>query len=182
MFKNETKIGYSLALLDIAKEEEKIKEIYQQTNVLISILEEQSEFENLLDSFSLNEEEKRSIINKTFKNVHWSLLNVIQLLSFKCQFRHFKDILKNLNKYFQEILNIQQGIVYSTKPLSSKEMKQIETKLEKEYLTKITLKNLIDKELIGGFKIKLGSVVIEDSIKNELYLIQQSLKMKKGGV
>ena len=49
MIKNEVKIGYALALLDIAKEEKITKKIYLQTNQIIESLEENEEFVLLLD-------------------------------------------------------------------------------------------------------------------------------------
>lgn len=82
----------------------------------------------------------------------------------------------------QEILKIKQGIVYSTKLLKPAEIKKLEQKLSKEYQYEVSLVNLIDKELIGGFKIKIDSIVIEDSIKLELENMKKTLKLTKGGV
>ncbi|MBD5423184.1 MAG: F0F1 ATP synthase subunit delta [Mycoplasma sp.] len=178
MLKNELKIGYSLAILDIAKEEKKIKEIYNQSNILLNVLDEQNEFVEILDS-SIDEKTKSKLIEKTFKNIHWSLINVAQMLAFKNNFKYFKDILKKLIKYLQDILQIEQGIVYSVKRISETNLKKLEAKLTKEFNKKISLKNLIDKELIGGFKIVIGSVVIEDSVKSDLALIKKSLVLKE---
>ena len=63
-------------------------------------------------------------------------------------------------------------------------LQKIEEKVSKELDKKITLKNLIDKELIGGFKIVVGSIVIEDSVKSELKAMKDSLifNSKEGGV
>ena len=102
----------------------------------------------------------------------------------KNNFKYFKDILNKLNKYLQDILKIEQGIIYSTEKLTSVKIKKIEEKVSKELDKKITLKNLIDKELIGGFKIVVGSIVIEDSVKSELRAMKDSLifNSKEGGV
>lgn len=174
MIKNEVKIGYALALLDIAKEEKATKKIYLQINQIIESLEENEEFVLLLDS-NIQQQEKEKIIKKVFKNVHWSLINVALILIEKSNFRYFKDILNKLNKYLQDILKIEQGIIYSTEKISSIKLKKIEDKISKELDKKITLKNLIDNELIGGFKIVVGSIVIEDSVKSELRAMKDSL-------
>ena len=73
---------------------------------------------------------------------------------------------------------------FSTEKLTSVKIKKIEEKVSKELGKKITLKNLIDKELIGGFKIVVGSIVIEDSVKSELKAMKDSLifNSKEGGV
>lgn len=184
MIKSETKIGYSLALLDIAKEEKKLKEVYNQVNIIFSNLEEEPGFEKILDSSSLDNKEKFSIIDKTFKGFHWSLINTMKLLSKTNQFKIFKDILFHLIKQLQEILNIKRGTIYSTNKLSKTEIKKIEDKLKKQFNAEINLVNLIDKELIGGFKIELGSFIIDESIKYELQSISKAImeEIKKGGV
>ena len=167
MIKNEVKIGYALALLDIAKEEKITKKIYLQINQIIESLEKNEEFVLLLDS-NIQQAKKEKLIKNVFKNIHWSLTNVAMILMTKNNFKYFKDILNKLNKYLQDILKIEQGIIYSTEKLTSVKIKKIEEKVSKELDKKITLKNLIDKELIGGFKIVVGSIVIEDSVKSEL--------------
>ena len=183
MIKNEVKIGYALALLDIAKEEKITKKIYLQINQIIESLEKNEEFVLLLDS-NIQQSKKEKLIKNVFKNIHWSLTNVAMILMTKNNFKYFKDILNKLNKYLQDILKIEQGIIYSTEKLTSVKIKKIEEKVSKELDKKITLKNLIDKELIGGFKIVVGSIVIEDSVKSELRAMKDSLifNSKEGGV
>ena len=183
MIKNEVKIGYALALLDIAKEEKITKKIYLQINQIIESLEKNEEFVLLLDS-NIEQAKKEKLIKNVFKNIHWSLTNVAMILMIKNNFKYFKDILNKLNKYLQDILKIEQGIIYSTEKLTSVKIKKIEEKVSKELGKKITLKNLIDKELIGGFKIVVGSIVIEDSVKSELKAMKDSLifNSKEGGV
>ena len=183
MIKNEVKIGYALALLDIAKEEKITKKIYLQINQIIESLEKNEEFVLLLDS-NIQQAKKEKLIKNVFKNIHWSLTNVAMILMIKNNFKYFKDILNKLNKYLQDILKIEQGIIYSTEKLTSVKIKKIEEKVSKELGKKITLKNLIDKELIGGFKIVVGSIVIEDSVKSELRAMKDSLifNLKEGGV
>ena len=183
MIKNEVKIGYALALLDIAKEEKITKKIYLQINQIIESLEKNEEFVLLLDS-NIQQAKKEKLIKNVFKNIHWSLRNVAMILMIKNNFKYFKDILNKLNKYLQDILKIEQGIIYSTEKLTSVKIKKIEEKVSKELGKKITLKNLIDKELIGGFKIVVGSIVIEDSVKSELKAMKDSLifNSKEGGV
>ena len=118
MIKNEVKIGYALALLDIAKEEKITKKIYLQINQIIESLEKNEEFVLLLDS-NIEQVKKEKLIKNVFKNIHWSLTNVAMILMIKNNFKYFKDILNKLNKYLQDILKIEQGIIYSTEKLTS---------------------------------------------------------------
>lgn len=176
--KSEMVSGYSLAILDLIKEENGFKKVYPQVLEIKDALEENPKFETILDS-EIDSKNKILLIEKSFSNIHWSLINVAQMLALKKQFKYFKNVLNNLIKNLQEILKIEQGIVYSVQPITKTKLNKLEKKLSKKFGKKISLKNLIDKELIGGFKIILGSIVIEDSIESELNLIKKQLIFKE---
>lgn len=182
MFKNEMISGYSLAILDLIQEEKSdIENIYYQIIEIKDALEENPLFEQILDN-STNDDKKISIIEESFHRIHWSLINVAQMLSLKKHFKYFKNILNNLIKHLQEILQIEQGIVYSITPIGKIRLAKLEKKLSNDFGKKISLKNLIDHELIGGFKIILGSVVIQNSIESQLNLLKKELIFKEEGV
>lgn len=182
MFKNEMISGYSLAILDLIQEEKSnIENIYHQVIEIKDALEDNPSFEQILDS-SINDEKKLAIIEKSFSQIHWSLINVAQMLSLKKHFKYFKNILNNLIKHLQEILQIEQGIIYSIAPIGKTRLAKLEKKLSNEFGKKISLKNLIDHELIGGFKIILGSIVIQNSVESQLNLLKKELIFKEEGV
>lgn len=176
--KSEMVSGYSLAILDLIKDEKGVKKVYPQVLEIKEALEDNPKFETILDS-EIDSKYKILLIEKSFSNLHWSLINVAQMLALKKQFRYFKNVLNNLSKNLQEILKIEQGIIYSVKPIAKTKLDELEKKLSKKFVKKISLKNLIDKELIGGFKIILGSIVIEDSVESELNLIKKQLIFKE---
>lgn len=179
MFKNEMISGYSLAILDLIQEEENgAKKVYPQVVEIKDILEENLEFEQILDS-SLADEDKMKIITESFSQTHWSLINVAQMLALKKHFKYFKNILNNLVKHLQDLLQIEQGTIFSTQKINTLKLTKIEKKLSLDLGKQITLKNLIDHELIGGFKIVLGSIIIEDSVESQLNLLKKELIFKE---
>ena len=56
----------------------------------------------------------------------------------------------------------------SSKELSKNDIEEIETEISKVIGSKIDLVYKIDKELISGIKLQLGSLLIDSSIKNKL--------------
>ena len=96
MIKNEVKIGYALALLDIAKEEKITKKIYLQINQIIESLEKNEEFVLLLDS-NIQQAKKEKLIKNVFKNIHWSLTNVAMILMITNNFKIYGEAQKTLN-------------------------------------------------------------------------------------
>ena len=87
-----------------------------------------------------------------------------------------------LKKFLKVLLNFVQKKRGEIKAslISSKELSQIElNKISKELSTSVgaTLKfdYKVDKELIGGLKLQLGSFMIDTSIKNKLRKFEQSM-------
>ena len=86
-----------------------------------------------------------------------------------------------LKKFLKVLLNFvkKRGEIKASL-ISSKELSQIElNKISKELSTSVgaTLKfdYKVDKELIGGLKLQLGSFMIDTSIKNKLRKFEQSM-------
>ena len=77
------------------------------------------------------------------------------------------------------IVFLQQGIrkvpLISSKQLSSVELESIGKELSSAMGSKIKFDYKVDKELIGGLKLQLGSFMIDTSIKNKLKKYKQAM-------
>ncbi|MGL5732589.1 MAG: ATP synthase F1 subunit delta [Metamycoplasmataceae bacterium] len=178
MNKNENLIGYSLALFSIAKEENKVKEYFDDAKILLNLFStpDYHEFAKIISLRNVPQTKKEEIINNTFKNLDKYFLNFLKLISSKNKFHHIRNIINLFVNYCGNYLKIKEGIVYSSSLLTPANLKRIENKLSEEYDCKISLKNLQDKELISGIKIFLDNTIIENSVISDLEQIRNLLK------
>ena len=65
--------------------------------------------------------------------------------------------------------------IRSAKELSSEEIKKITEDLVQNFSSKMKLNYKYDKSLIGGLIIKIGSTMIDTSIKNKLQQIENRM-------
>ena len=65
--------------------------------------------------------------------------------------------------------------IQSAKQLSNEEIKKITEDLVKNFSTKMKLNYKYDKSLIGGLIIKIGSTMVDTSIKNKLQQIENRM-------
>ena len=77
-------------------------------------------------------------------------------------------------------LNIKRGIVYSTIKLTSSQLKGMERKISKMLNANVTLRNIIDENLLGGFKIQVEDYILDDSMKTRLSKLKETITLKKG--
>ena len=87
--------------------------------------------------------------------------------------------MKKISESFLKLCSKKRGEVkaslISSKELSSDELNEISKDLSQSMGSKIIFDYKVDKELIGGFKLQVGSFMVDSSIKNRLKKYEQSM-------
>ena len=87
------------------------------------------------------------------------------------------DLLLN---YLKKVIYKQEGILeanlFSATALDSHQKKEIIAELKKRYdATEIILNEILDKSLLGGFKIEINNQIIDLTIRNKMLALQEYL-------
>ena len=88
----------------------------------------------------------------------------------------FLEISQEFDSLLKKYKNILEAeVVFATK--ADKEyLDKIKAIIEKQYLGKIVLiKETINPKILGGFQIRIGSDVIDASLKNQIFNLKQEL-------
>ncbi len=173
-------IRYASALLSLAKDENNVLAYKMAMNELSVYFLDNEDIGEYLKSYFVNESEKNTLIDVLVKDFKLkSLSSFLKLLVKKHRFNQFKYIAKEFNSLANEELNIHSGIVYSTIPLTDKEMQQITLSISKREKRQVELINKIDKRLIGGVKIVVDDRVYDGSIKCKLEAMKNNLSERR---
>ena len=166
--------SYGLALFEIAKEEDRLKEFKQDLEFIQEALD-QSHLK-FFNQKMISEEERISLLEKCFKeNVQPMVLNFLKLLVVKGRMTNLFEIIKEYKELYNSALGIVEGIVFSTSILSEDQIKGIETAVSKKEGKKVLLTSKIDESLIGGIKVVIEDHVYDGSIKNKITSLQSEL-------
>lgn len=172
---------YAVALLSVAREENKIQEYVNQIEQLKAIIKSNPELLVLLRSYSLSSDEKKDAITKCFKNkIDEYILNFFYVLIDNSRTKYILEIFNEFVKKALNELNIKKGVVYTTTPLNANQMQLLSKKVSDTLCCKVVLENEIDKDLLGGFKIQVEDYILDDSLKNRLAKLKDELILKKG--
>ena len=89
---------------------------------------------------------------------------------------------KKISESFLRLCSKKRGEIkaslISSKELSATELEEISQDLSKSMGSTIKFDYKVDKELIGGLKLQLGSFMIDTSIKNRLKKYEQAMLEK----
>ena len=82
------------------------------------------------------------------------------------------SLLEKILSEYKRIIDLKEGlteiVVTTSEPLQKEEENKLKKKLSDSLKLKIKLTKIIDKEIIGGIKIKIKSIMIDNSIKSKL--------------
>ena len=168
---------YSLALYELANESNSLSKIEENSNALLKLISSSEDFNNLIKDPTVSRDSLNQAIKKISDNFSLEVLfkNFLSFLITKRRFFYVEQILKNFNEICSEKRGELKAEIKSAKELSPEEISKITEELSNSFKSKIKLKYIFDKSLIGGLVVQVGSTMINNSIKNKLQQIENRM-------
>ncbi len=164
---------YSEALFSLKRDSNQLEESQKEIKELIKVLKQNPDFITLLSSSYKDFEEKEQIIDSVFVGVDEDIRILIKIVTKNHRGQYLVEIFENFNSLVNEYRGVLEGLVYSTEPLSEKELLKLNKTISEIESRPIELKNIIDPALIGGVKVVINDHIYDGSIKHHL----ESLKL-----
>ena len=174
-FSTETSERYSRALYEVAKESGETDKIESDIKIFKQILVDNSELKNFIHNPTQIIENQNKVINLITKELKFSknLNNFLLLLIEKRRIFFVMKIIDSFLKLCMQKKGELKASLISSKELSKAELEDISNDLSQSMGSTIKFDYKVDKELIGGLKLQLGSFMIDTSIKNKLKKYEQ---------
>ena len=176
-FSTETSERYSRALFEVAKESGELEKVETDIKTLKVLLKDTPELKNFLQNPTQSIENQINAVDILSKKLNFSrdLKNFIFLLIEKRRIFFVIKILDSFIKLCSKKRGEIKASLISSKSLSITELEQIRKDLSSSMGSTIKFDYKVDKNLIGGLKLQLGSFMIDTSIKNKLKKLEQSM-------
>jgi len=127
------------------------------------------EFLKLLGTPTVSVTEKLGVVEKAFKEkVSPYVFNFLRVLTVKGRMAHFNRIYKTFREDFNEKFGVAEITVTSPFPLDGATRAKISARMQKITGKEITLKEKVDKTLIGGVTIDYGNTRFDGSVRTRL--------------
>ena len=176
-FSNTSAQRYSLALYELSSESDTLNVIEQHSLAFINLINSSEDFKNFIKDPTENQESLILVINKISDNfkIDNLLKDFMIFLIKKRRFFYVEKILKNFIDICSEKRGEIKAEIKSAKELSNEEIKKITEDLAHNFSSKMKLNYIYDKSLIGGLIVKIGSTMVDTSIKNKLQQIENRM-------
>ena len=89
--------------------------------------------------------------------------------------RHYVDVLKNYRRLLRLELEKRQARIETANEVDSATSSELVSNLKKKYGGDLTAEFVVNPELLGGMRIRVGSDVWDGTVRNRLERLQQEL-------
>ena len=176
-FSTETSERYSRALFEVANEANELEKIENDISNFQLLYNSSQEIRNFIKdpTQSINTQNNVIILLADKLGFSKNLKNFFLLLIKKRRIFFIKKISKNFLKLCSQKRGEVKASLISSKELSKTELDEISKDLSTSMGSSLIFDYKVDKELIGGLKLQLGSFMIDTSIKNKLKKYEQAM-------
>ena len=176
-FSTETSERYSRALFEVAKEANDLDKIEKDIESLQILINSSQEIKNFIHNPTQSKDDQNSVFKLLAGNLNFSknLKNFMFLLIEKRRIFFVGKIIDSFLKLCSQKSGEVKASLISSKELSKTEIESISKDLSSSMGSTIKFDYRVDKELIGGLKLQLGSFMIDTSIKNKLNKYKQKM-------
>jgi len=175
---NDSKISvrYARALFQSALEQ-KILDKVSRDMKLISEISSLPEFREILGNPVIVPSKKAGIIHKAIgKYLEKISFSLVDMVVRNGRESFLPAIAREFLRETKEYNGITESVLTTAVKVDAKIIKQISDLISDIFKTKIELKQVIDKDIIGGFILKIEDNYIDASVRNKLRKIIRELK------
>ena len=176
-FSSETSERYSRALFEVAKESNQLDNIENDIRNFKLLLSSSVEISNFLKDPTQSISTQNNFVALLAEKIGFSknLKNFFLLLIEKRRIFFVEKIFESYLKLCLKKRGEIKASLISSKELSQSDLDKINKELSQSMGATLKFDYVVDKNLIGGLKLQLGSFMIDTSIKNKLKKYEQAM-------
>jgi len=168
-------IRYAKAILDLANSKGVAEAVNNDMKSIASAIETNLELSTFIENPTTKVEVKESALLEVFSDVNGVTKGLFHLLFENKRFEILDAIALEYNKLFDESNGVEVAKVTTAIPmdaaLEAKVLEKVTTLSDK----KITIENIVDPSIIGGFILRIGDKQYNASVANRLQVLKREL-------
>jgi len=171
-------VRYARALFLSALDRKILDRVYADMALIAEVCSV-PEFRELLESPIILPSRKNEIIQGTLKGkIDEITASLIRLVVKNGRESYLPGIAREFVRSTKEYRGITETVLTTAVRVDEETKKQIEDLIAEAFKTKVELKEVVDRDIIGGFILKAEDNYIDASVRNKLRKIEKELKSR----
>lgn len=178
MASNQVSKRYAQAWIDAAKEKSATASLKGDLAAISSILAESTDFAAFIKSPIISANEQANVVNALAKQAKFDsiTLNMLLVLVQNRRLAILPAVIADATRVIAEEAGEVQAVVTSAAPLGDAEVKDLCAALAKKLGKQVSVDTIVNPDIIGGLVVRIGSTLIDDSVKTKLERLQRHLQ------
>ena len=161
-------IRYAKAIIENAVSNGRADAVNQDMNLILSTVSSNEELQHFLISPVVKPQEKYTAIVEIFAAVQPDTKGLFLLLKENKRFEILAEIAKQYNAQHDVLNGIEVAKVTTAFPITPDLEAKVLAKIKEFSMSKITIENIVDPAIIGGFILRIGDQQYNASVSNRL--------------
>ncbi len=169
---------YASALFELASETKAVPQTQKALAKIAKLADNNADFALMLASPLISSDEKSRAINEILKKLKTPTLsaNFVKLVAKHDRLVVLPAMIKVFDKIAEQARGEVKAEITSAIALSKTQLNSLANTLKKKIGKTITLQTHVDPSLIGGLIVKVGSQMIDSSLKTKLSAMKIAMK------
>jgi len=169
---------YAVALFDLAKETKALDKVAKDLATLSALLNESSDLKGLTLNPVFSSEEKARAVAAVVAaaNLDQMVANFVGVVAQNSRLDQLENIISEFNRILAHHNGEVNASVVTAHKLTKAQLDALKAKLKSMVGSDVTVETEIDDSLLGGMVVKIGSRMIDSSLKTKLANLEESMK------
>jgi F-type H+-transporting ATPase subunit delta len=169
---------YASALFELARETKTVDSVKGDLDGFVALLAESTDLQRLVRSPVFAAEDQLRALTVILERAALSPLavNFLKLVTTNRRLYAIGDIIKAFAVLYARYKGEVMAAVTVAEPLGDKQRRALEDALKSVTTENVALAVTVDPAIIGGLIVKLGSRMVDTSLRTKLNLIRQAMK------
>ena len=166
-------IRYAKAVYEIADAKGSTESVNQNMSSIREAISAHQDLQVFLENPTIKGESKLDVLTATFKGVESQTLDLFRLLLTNKRIEILQAITIQYNLLFDKMNGIELAKVTTAIPMDDALEKQVLSKIKEFSNNQITIENIVDPSIIGGFIIRMGDKQFNASVAHKLQQLKR---------
>ncbi|MDX2176167.1 MAG: ATP synthase F1 subunit delta [Candidatus Sumerlaeia bacterium] len=167
---------YGAALLGAAKQAGILDRIGDEGLVLIEALRSNQKLQVFLETPSIPDEEKKSLVERVFRGkVDNLLVNFALLMLERRRLEHFVPALEEFERLLLAEKGLHEAEITTTQALDAATQAALVATMERHLGWKLSARFKVDPKVVGGVLFRSGDVLVDTTLMTQLHELERRL-------
>lgn len=169
---------YASAIFDLAKDSGSLDSVSSEFETLRVLLEDNADLSGVITSPAVTRDEQSAVMSSVTEKMGLSELtrNFIGLMAKKGRLALLPDAMTGFSALLADHRGEETAYVTSAKPLTDMQRDALAQNLKSSFGKDVKIDASVDESLLGGLVVKVGSKMVDASLKSKLERLELAMK------